>query len=146
MTDSTKWKKLLTSNYHSFRIDGTLPNLNDFIDANRVMVRNAGHCFSKGNELKQSAQRDVQACIRRDLKGVVIENPINITYCFYEPNRRRDKDNIAAFAMKVIQDALVKEGVIKNDGWKEIYSFECYFDVDKLHPRIEVRLEELNQD
>ena len=146
MTDSTKWKEHLMNNYHAFRIDGTLPNLNDFIDANRVMVRNAGHCFSKGNELKQSAQRDVQACIKRDLKGVTIENPINITYCFYEPNRRRDKDNIAAFAMKVIQDALVKEGVIKNDGWKEIESFTCHFYIDKEEPRIEVMLEELNQD
>lgn len=134
------------NNYHSFRIDGTLPNLNEYIKADRVMIRHAGHCYSQGNEMKQSVQRDVQAYIRRDLKGVVIENPITITYCFYEPNRRRDKDNIAAFAMKVIQDALVAEGVIKNDGWKEIYSFECYFDVDKVNPRIEVRLEELNQD
>ena len=110
------------------------------------MIRHAGHCFSQGNEMKQSVQRDVQACIRRDLKGVVIENPISITYYFYEPNRRRDKDNIAAFAMKVIQDALVKEGIIKNDGWQEIESFICHFFIDKEKPRIVVMLEELNQD
>ena len=136
----------MKTKYHLFRIDGTLPNLNEYIDANRVMIRHAGHCFSKGNELKQSTQNYVQTCIKRDLKGVAIENPINIIYCFYEPNRRRDKDNVAAFAMKVIQDALVKEGVIANDGWKNINSFECHFDIDKESPRIEVRLEELKED
>lgn len=126
--------------YHSFRVDGTLPNLNDYIKADRVMIRNAGHCFSQGNAFKQSVQQDVQMCIKRDLKGLVIENSIRIKYCFFEPNRKRDKDNVASFAMKVIQDALVKEGVIKNDGWREIESFECYFFVDKENPRIEVTL------
>lgn len=132
--------------YHSFRIEGTLPNLNEYISADRIMIRNAGHCFSKGNAFKQNAQKRVQIAIKRDLGDLVIKSPIKIIYRFYEPNKRRDKDNIASFAMKVIQDALVKEGVIKNDGWKEIDSFECYFDVDKEHPRIEVELQELNQD
>jgi len=131
---------------HLFSIPKTLPNLNDYIKADRVMIRHAGHCFSQGNEMKQSVQRYVQACIRCDLKDLVIKSPIKIKYCFYEPNKRRDKDNVAAFAMKVIQDALVKEGVIKNDGWKEIDSFECLFDVDKENPRIEVELQELNLD
>jgi len=134
------------NNYHSFRIDGTLPNLNEYIKADRVMIRHAGHCYSKGNEMKQSVQREVQMYIKRSLRGVEINNPISITYYFYEPNRRRDKDNVASFAMKVIQDALVAEGVIKNDGWQSIESFTCHFFVDKEEPRIEVILEELKQD
>lgn len=128
---------------HLFKIEGQLPNLNDYINADRVMVRNAGHCFSKGNAFKQNAQKSVQKAIKRDLGDLVIKSPIKIKYCFFEPNKRRDKDNVAAFAMKVIQDALVKEGVIKNDGWKEIDSFECLFDIDKDNPRIEVVLEEV---
>lgn len=131
------------SNSHLFKIEGQLPNLNDYINADRVMVRNAGHCFSKGNELKQRTQKSVQKAIKRDLGDLVIKSPIKIIYRFYEPNKRRDKDNVAAFAMKVIQDALVKEGVIKNDGWREIESFKCLFYVDKDNPRIEVVLEEL---
>lgn len=134
------------SNSHLFRIEGTLPNLNDYIAADRILVRNAGHCFSKGNELKQRTQKGVQKAIRRDIGHLVIKCPIKIIYRFYEPNKRRDKDNVAAFAMKVIQDALVKEKIIKNDGWREIESFECLFDVDKNNPRIEVELQELNQD
>jgi len=125
---------------HLFKIEGQLPNLNDYINADRVMVKNAGHCFSKGNAFKQTAQKSVQEAIKRDLGDLAIKSPIKIKYCFFEPNKRRDKDNVAAFAMKVIQDALVKEGVIKNDGWREIESFECYFYVDKDNPRIEVTL------
>ena len=125
---------------HLFKIEGQLPNLNDYINADRVMVKNAGHCFSKGNAFKQTAQKSVQEAIKRDLGNLAIKSPIKIKYCFFEPNKRRDKDNVAAFAMKVIQDALVKEGVIKNDGWREIESFECYFYVDKDNPRIEVTL------
>ena len=126
--------------YHSFKVDGTLPNLNDYIKADRVMIRSAGHCFSKGNAFKQTAQKSVQKAIKRDLGDLVIKSPIKIKYCFFEPNKKRDKDNVASFAMKVIQDALVKEGVIKNDGWREIESFECYFFVDRDNPRIEVTL------
>lgn len=135
------------NNCHLFTIEGQLPNLNDYIAADRVMVRRTGSCvFSKGNAFKQTAQKYVQMAIKRDLGDLVIKSPIRIKYRFYEPNKRRDKDNVAAFAMKVIQDALVKEGVIKNDGWKEIDSFECLFDVDKDNPRIEVELQELKQD
>lgn len=62
-------------------------------------------------------------------------------YCWYEKNRRRDLDNISSFGRKVIQDALVKSGVLKNDGWKEIISFSDEFYVDPDNPRIEVEIE-----
>lgn len=129
---------------HSFNIEGTLPNLNEYIRADRVMIRGRKGCFSKGNKLKQDAQQYVSTFIKSGLNNLHIENQIKIKYHFYEPNKRRDKDNVAAFAMKVIQDALVKEGVIKNDGWRNIESFECLFDVDKNNPRIEVTLEEIS--
>ena len=63
-------------------------------------------------------------------------------YTWYEPNRRRDKDNICAGGRKVIQDALVKGGYLRNDGWKEIAGFSDEFRVDKSCPRIEVEIEE----
>lgn len=127
-----------------FIVEGKLPSLNEFIDADRVLIRNAGHCFSKGNELKKVNQKRVISAIQRDLKGKTIKSPIRLVYTFYEPNRKRDKDNIASFAMKVIQDALVQQGIINNDGWKDIDSFECLFDIDKENPRIEVELQEIS--
>ena len=52
-------------------------------------------------------------------------------------------DNVAAFAMKVIQDALVRTGVLENDGWKQIMGFQCEFYVDRDDPRIEVEIVEV---
>lgn len=40
------------------------------------------------------------------------------------------------------QDALVKEGILENDGWKDIVGFTDRFFIDKNNPRIEVEIEE----
>lgn len=117
-------------------IDGTLPGLNEIIDASRAN-------YHIGNALKQQAQNAVMWHIRQQLRGVRFEKPVILRYRFYEPNRRRDKDNIASGAHKVIQDALVKSGVLKNDGWKYVEGFEDRFDVDKQNPRIVVTIEEV---
>lgn len=84
----------------------------------------------------------VSNAIRTSLKRQVIKSPITIHYSFYEPNRRRDLDNIAAVAHKFIQDALVKCKIIENDGWQYINGFSDEFHVDKHDPRIEVTLTE----
>ncbi len=58
-------------------------------------------------------------------------------------NRRRDLDNISSFGRKVVQDALVSAGVLKDDGWKHVVGFSDRFDVDKANPHIEVRIREV---
>ena len=65
-------------------------------------------------------------------------------YTWYEPNRKRDNDNIAAGGRKIIQDALVSCGYIKNDGWHDSVGFSDSFRVDKQEPRIEVEIEEVD--
>lgn len=122
---------------YKFTIDAVLPGMNSYISA----MNSNRH---KGNELKQCNQELVIWHIRKYLRGVHINKPINIEYTFYEPNMKRDKDNIASFAMKVIQDALVKSGTIDNDGWKNVTGFWCNFEVDRTHPRIEVILTEVD--
>ena len=42
-----------------------------------------------------------------------------------------------------IQDALVDTGVLKDDGWKYVVGFSDRFQVDKEHPRIEVKIREV---
>lgn len=129
---------------YRFFISGTLPNLNDYLQAERQTIRHKGKFTTKGNELKQTNQQVVIYAIREQLKGLKIDKPIHITYHFFEPNRKRDLDNISAFAHKVIQDAMVKSGLIANDGWKEIIGFTDVFEVDKENPRIEVILREVS--
>lgn len=55
----------------------------------------------------------------------------------------RDKDNISSFGRKVIQDGLVRVGVLKNDGWKHIEGFSDRFRVDEKNPRVEVEIIEV---
>ncbi|WP_302419809.1 hypothetical protein [Blautia marasmi] len=121
---------------YKFVIKGKLPGLNDYLKAERCFHR--GH--SCGNDMKQGYQMLVSNAIRTSLKRQVIKSPITIHYSFYEPNRRRDLDNIAAVAHKFVQDALVKCKVIENDGWQYIKGFSDEFHVDKHNPRIEVTL------
>lgn len=121
-----------------FTIWGQLPGLNEFIDANR---RN----YHAGAKLKKEAQFLVVTAARKGLKRWRPSGPVWMTYRWYEPNQRRDKDNISAGGRKIIQDALVEAGVLQNDGWREIRGFTDEFYIDKNEPRIEVEIEEVNQ-
>lgn len=116
-------------------INGRLPGMNEFIDKERTH-RQAGAA------LKKSAENLVRFHIREQLRGYRPKTPITIYYYFYEPNRRRDLDNISGFAHKIIQDSLVKEGVIANDGWDYVAAFYDSFHVDSKFPRIEVEIVE----
>ena len=116
-----------------FIIPGKLASMNQFITANRTNVH-------VGNNLKQDSQANIMRYIP---KWKCIDRPVTIEYRFYEPNKKRDLDNVASFGIKVIQDSLVKSGVLKNDGWENIQGFSVQFFVDKDNPRIEIDIHEL---
>ena len=119
-------------------IFGTLPGLNEIIDANRRNVHS-------GAKLKKEAQFLVVLAARKCLKKWRPSGPVWLGFTWYEPNKKRDKDNVAGGGRKIILDALVEAGVIKNDGWNEIAGFTDDFKVDKNTPRVEVEIEEVNQ-
>lgn len=117
-------------------IPGRLPGLNDYIAAERANRH-------KGAKMKADNGNIVAVAIRQCLRGVRIEEPVFMEYTWIEPSRRRDKDNISSFGRKVIQDALVNTGVLKDDGWKHVVGFSDRFEVDKANPRIEVLIKEV---
>lgn len=117
-----------------FTIKSKMPTLNDYIDAER-------------------ANRYKAAKMKKEWENVVIhsarslgkwraEKKVIITYHHYEPDMRRDKDNVNSFARKVVQDALVKCKVLHNDGWKDIEKSQEEWYVDKENPRIIVEIME----
>ena len=135
------------ANIYSFTIDGRLDCLNDYLKAERVRIRTrTGKITTVGNNLKHKTQEYIIACIRRDLRKVHIDKPVSIYYCFYEPNKKRDLDNVMSFAMKTIQDSLVLSGVLNNDGWACIQGISADFRVDAKNPHIVVVLTELDDD
>ena len=119
---------------HILIIHGRLDNLNDYITA----CRSNPH---QGAKLKAKNEQKVLAEIYEQLGSLRITRPVRMIYRWYEKDRRRDLDNVSSFGRKVIQDALVDTGVIKNDGWKEITGFSDEFFVDARNPRIEVEIE-----
>ncbi len=116
-------------------IPGRFPGLNEFIDANR---RKHGN-WNAGNTMKQRDQKIICSYLPR----VRFKGKIFIEYNFFEPNSRRDKDNISGYFHKVFQDALVQSGCIENDNWKHIKGMADNFDIDKGYPRIEIVIDEV---
>lgn len=118
-------------------INGRLPGLNDLIAAERTNRYKAA-------QMKRDAEQIILWSAKASLRGK-IPTPTIMHYRWYEPNRKRDKDNISSFGRKVIQDALVKGRYLPGDGWNHIEGFTDEFEVDAKHPRIEVTFEEVKR-
>lgn len=119
----------------TFVIKGSMPSMNEYIDA----CRKDKHY---GAKLKKTYQSLVCRCIRECMPDVHFDKPVTILYRYCEANKRRDHDNVHSFAAKVIQDALVECGVLDNDGWKNITGFVAVFEHDKDSPAIHVTITE----
>jgi len=121
----------------SFIIIGTLPSLNEQINANRTNRY-------LGAQVKKNVEEAIGWAIRKH-KLKPMRSPVRFYIRYFEPTRRRDKDNICS-AKKYILDSLVSQGILKGDRWKDIIDVQPFvesFLVDKLNPRIEVIIEEV---
>lgn len=116
---------------HVLTIPGRLDGLNEYTKANRTH-------YSKGADMKQQNQELVMWHILSQLRGVKFTKPVFMLFTFYEQDKRRDRDNVSSFARKVIQDALVKVGTLKDDGWDYVTGYLDQFHVDRKNPRIVV--------
>lgn len=121
-----------------FVIYGKLPGLNDYTRANR------GNKYL-ANKMKQDIQKNICKYIvfgvsMKDLEKVD-RYPIGLKIKWYEPNNRRDIDNIT-FGTKFILDSMVCMGIIEDDSRKYVDSIEHVVYTDKENPRIEVEINE----
>lgn len=114
-------------------IKGRLPSLNEYTRACR------GNKYT-GAKMKKEAEELIGWHIAAQLKDIHFDAPVRMSFRWYEPNGRRDLDNIC-FAKKFILDALVKHGIIEDDNWKHVKGFTDEFFVDGKDPRIEVDIE-----
>ena len=107
-----------------FEVPGKLPSLNEYIDENRKG-------WKPGSNRKKSTDEQVEAAIGANHPQ--FEGAVDIWVAWIRPNMRADKDNVRS-AVKFIQDALQKTGVIKSDGWKWCTPHDVYR-VNKANPR-----------
>lgn len=127
---------------HTFKITGThwkencLPSLND------VLAEATRHPMAY-HRLKTSMEQVVIGAIRRDLHGYKATKRVSLDIVWAEKNKgvRRDFDNVVAAGRKIINDALVKSGTIKDDNPKYLlYGRNKFVYVDE--PYIEVIIRE----
>ena len=102
----------------SFTINKRLPGMNDILAAAKQTGK--GIAYSK---MKKHIGEFIAYEIRtHGANKTEIEEPIAIKITWFEKTKRRDPDNISA-GVKFILDAMVKERVIKTDGWKSSYGW-----------------------
>ena len=114
---------------------GRLPAMNEIIGANR---RN----FYMGNKLKQKTQQDIMTQFLPQKRGTEFQEKVNMRIWFYEPNQRRDEDNVKS-GLKFLLDALQELKILKNDSPRYLHIVSDEVFVDRENPRIEIELEEI---
>jgi len=114
-------------------INGKLPGLNDYTKANRT------NPYVGANMKKDSEEIIKWHIAAQKLKPIT--GKVKLDFKWYEANKRRDLDNIC-FAKKFILDALVGSGIIETDDWRGVQGFTDTFFVDSHYPRIEVIIQE----
>lgn len=117
-----------------FTIEGRLDGLNEYTRVNRANKYN-------GNSVKKKNEKIVIFAIRQAKLKKIDKYPISLEITWYEPNKRRDVDNIT-FAAKFILDSLVKSGILENDSQKYVNKISHDVQVDRDNPRIEILINE----
>lgn len=100
---------------NSFTVHGRLPGLNELIAANRVN-RYAGAQLKK--ETDTLIRLSIRAARGRG-ECWAVRDQCAVLFYWFERTHRRDLDNIFS-AKKFILDAMVAEGLIKNDSQRYV--------------------------
>lgn len=114
----------------SFFVPGSFPRLNMLIGRNVRWEYSA---------LKKEWGSIIQSCIAQaKLKPM---KRAHIYFHWQEKDKRKDPDNIAGIGKKFILDALVKAGILPDDGWDEIAGWTDVWRVQKDNVGVLITLE-----
>lgn len=111
------------------------------VGANEVKSADRSH-WSRGARLRKEQLQICQyAILSANPQHIRFLGAVGITFMWFEPNAKRDIDNVSGGGQKVILDALVLCGVIPNDTRQFVKSiYHAFPDPDKSNPRIEVEV------
>lgn len=84
---------------------------------------------SDAQSLKNTMENKIQLHLR--LANLQPMSQVYFFFTFYEVGRQRNKDNIQALALKFFFDAMQKQRLLANDGWKEVAGWDSHFEVGK---------------
>lgn len=112
---------------------GRLPGLNEIIKA----AKQGRGKYQPYAIMKEQYTSDIGWLAKK----LPAYNRVDITITWYEPNRRRDPDNVVG-GTKFIMDGLVAGGAIRDDSQRYINSIAHRFELDRENPRVEINVEE----
>lgn len=117
--------------------------VNDIPPTNNKYMGNS-HNFNRYRKQKERWHWLIKEALQKVKKPSVPFNRAVVTILYYfKDNRRRDPDN---FSGKMILDPLVKEGVLVDDSFDNIELRIRKAGVDKLNPRTEIIVEEVQDE
>lgn len=108
-----------------FFVCGKIPDLNTLIDAAKRRRGGWSAYAMLKDEWTKIVWLEIKRAKLKPMKSAAIH------YRWQEPNKRRDPDGISGGGHKLINDGLVKAGILKNDGWQEITSMSDEFVVEE---------------
>ncbi len=122
---------VLQSSVQHLWIPGKLPSLNELLDARASFGRLGGHPkrWNEYTAVKRGWEHHIAWLVRA--QHIEPVEKAYFTYVFIEANRRRNPSNVVSASVKIIEDALQKCGVIKNDGWSEVLGLSAYWEIGK---------------
>lgn len=108
-------------------IPGVMPGMNEII----AQCEKSPYAYGR---LKKKYGHDV--ALRALSQKFRIPGPAHFTIECVEPNRKRDKDNVLAGALKITFDALRHAKLLENDGWAHVLSIIPLFTMDPAAPGV----------
>jgi Holliday junction resolvase RusA-like endonuclease len=115
----------------TFTIPGRLPGYNEL----------KAH-FMKSARVKGEAM-DTIGWAAKAARVLPFSGPVMVTIHCFEPNAKRDPDNVTSGAAKCVLDALQNIGVLKNDNRKHVTPRLPKPEVDRANPRVEVSIQDI---
>ena len=122
-------KKITTQ---SFFVEGPMPGQNDFMGH--------GKHWTYGKAKKEWAKK-IAAALQEH--RILAMTRVHIEWVWVERNTRRDPDNFTGISKKFILDTLVAQGVLDDDGWKQIAGWSDRWHVDADCPGVHITLTEV---
>lgn len=128
---------------YELKLNGCYYGNNCFPSLNNLIAEAERHPMAY-NKLKKQLEYVVINAVRLQLKGYKATRQVQLHFIFGERQKgvKRDYDNVLAAASKIICDALVKSGVLKDDAPAYLLPSTCEFHyVEK--PFIHIQIKEV---
>lgn len=116
-------------------VPGRFPGLNEYVRAERA------NRYRAADMKRRETERVRLAALSQSAPPLQCSRPAVVSIAWYEPNARRDVDNVA-FAAKFVLDGLVAAKVLPGDSRRYVSEVRSVVLTDRERPRVEVEVVE----